>query len=137
MKEREPIFFRRIPQGFAPDGENAEDACKRFKIGDIVKAQFSKPRNGGLHRKYWSMCSIIARNVDLTSEQVHNGLKQLIGHGRYGQINGRTIFISYETNFNAMDDVALADYYDKCARAACKWMGVADSAVAEYIALNF
>lgn len=73
------VWLTRTLQGFAPCDEEALTAIRRIKVGDKVKCDISRPRNGSMHRAYWAMCSLVAMNHEQleTAEQVHTVLKLL------------------------------------------------------------
>lgn len=73
------VWLTRTLQGFTPSDEEALTALRRIKVGDTVKCDISRPRNGSMHRAYWAMCSLVAMNHEQlsTSEQVHTVLKLL------------------------------------------------------------
>lgn len=52
------IFLRKTPGGFVPEGGRDQDALRRFKIGEVVKAEVTKPRNLVFFRKWWALVDV-------------------------------------------------------------------------------
>ena len=52
------IYLRRTLGGFAPDKEEDHDACKRLKMGEIVRAEVVRPRNILYFRKWWALVKV-------------------------------------------------------------------------------
>jgi uncharacterized protein DUF1367 len=52
------IYLRRVPHGFVPDTEDDFEACKPFKLGEVVKADIKRPRNLRFLRKYFALLRV-------------------------------------------------------------------------------
>lgn len=53
------VLLIKTPQGaFVPTDETQIEACKRFKAGSTVRAQFAAMRNAKFHRKFFSMLDV-------------------------------------------------------------------------------
>ena len=52
------VYLRKTPQGFVPDTDRDWDAAKRFKLGAVVKAEITNPRNVRFFRKWWALVQV-------------------------------------------------------------------------------
>jgi hypothetical protein len=68
------LFLRRTMGGFAPDTEQDQEACKRFKMGGIVKAEIVVPRNYYFFKKWWALITVgFGLWAELCPPQYHKG----------------------------------------------------------------
>jgi hypothetical protein len=52
------LYLRRVPHGFVPDTEEDQEKCKRFRLGAVVKAEITNPRNLKFFRKWWALVQV-------------------------------------------------------------------------------
>lgn len=52
------IYLRKTLQGFAPDTEDDQDAVRRFKLGEVVRAKVTRARNLAFFRKWWALVKV-------------------------------------------------------------------------------
>lgn len=52
------IFLRRTLSGFAPDTDDDQEAVKRFRLNEVVRADVVKPRNIRFHRKWFALVKV-------------------------------------------------------------------------------
>lgn len=52
------VFLRRTVGGFVPDSGRDHDALRRFKLGDIAKADVVNPRNLKFFKKWWALIEV-------------------------------------------------------------------------------
>lgn len=52
------VYLRRVQHGFIPDTEHDWEAAKRFKLGQVVKAEVTNPRNVRFFRKWWALVQV-------------------------------------------------------------------------------
>lgn len=52
------IYLRKTLGGFLPDTEEDQEKCKRFKMGDVCKAEVVNPRNYKFHRKFFALMKV-------------------------------------------------------------------------------
>lgn len=105
-----------------PDSEQDQERVKRFKLGDVVRAKVSKPRNYEHHKKLFALLGFIADNSDVynTPEKVLTVLKILTGHcefiadPRTGELMAQPASISFEV----MDQIEFSEWYEKAVNAA-------------------
>lgn len=78
--------LRVIKGGYAPaDATAASLLRKRHRVGDLVWAEFRKPRNPGFHRLAHALGGMLAENLDaFTGMDSHAVLKRLQIEGNVG-----------------------------------------------------
>lgn len=77
---RQKFPLRVIKGGFQPASQVAIDTLKErgYKVGDLVFADFSKPRNPGFHRLVHALGNLCVENLDaFEGMQAHAVLKRL------------------------------------------------------------
>lgn len=52
------VYLRKVPHGFVPDTEKDWEAAKRFRLGQVVKAEMVNPRNLRFFRKWWALIGV-------------------------------------------------------------------------------
>lgn len=52
------VHLRRIPQGFVPDTDDDWEACTRFTVGSVVKADVVNPRNYRFFCKWFALVKV-------------------------------------------------------------------------------
>ena len=118
------LYLRRTMGGFVPDSEADQDRVKRFKLGEVVKAKVSKPRNYLHHKKLFALLRFVAENSEVynTERKVLTVLKILTGHvdfiadPRTGELVAQPDSISFE----AMDQIEFSEWYEKAVNATCQ-----------------
>ena len=120
------VYLRRVPQGFVPDTDKDRDAIARFKLGEVTKAEVTKPRNYEHHKKFMALCQLISENSDVydTVKKALTGLKIATGHVEFvaDPRSGELVAVPNSISYEAMDQIAFAEWYEDAVRAACKYM---------------
>jgi hypothetical protein len=52
------IYLRRVQQGFIPDTAEDWEKAKRYKLGAVVKAEVTNPRNLKFFRKFFALIQV-------------------------------------------------------------------------------
>ncbi len=86
-RRRERIMMRVVKGGLAPADDYSTEAlrARKYKVGDIVSAEVSKPRSPGFHRLAHRIGSLCAANIDaFTGMGAHEVLKRMQLEARIG-----------------------------------------------------
>lgn len=139
------IYFTIIKGGLVPTDRCAADElrAKKFKIGDIVKADIRKLRSPRFNRLVHRIGQLCAANIEeFSGLDAHTCIKRLQIEGRIAcdeigvlvQGYGMVIqFIPRSMSFETMDE---AEYHD-CAKRICRfiaeryWKGLEPEQIAE------
>jgi hypothetical protein len=76
-------FYKRTPTGFSPDDDAAHKYWSRFKVGDDVLLNLTRPRSLPQLRLYWSLVKIAFDNDDgrhfASTDEASNSIKLACG----------------------------------------------------------
>ncbi|MDX8383570.1 MAG: DUF1367 family protein [Ghiorsea sp.] len=88
---------------------------KAWKVGDVIKAKMSKPRNGGHHRKAWALVNFIFDNQETYSEinDLMFAIKLKTGHYTECVVDGEIRMNPKSTAFHAMPQEEFNVWYNK------------------------
>lgn len=118
------IYLRRVAAGFVPDGDADHDRLRKFKLGEVVRAKVSKPRNYEHHKKLFALLRFIAENSDVynTERKALTVLKILTGHVEFiaDPRTGELVAQPDSINYESMDQIEFAEWYEKAVNAACE-----------------
>ena len=109
------ILLIKTLNGLKASDDESEEALKRFKIGDIIKAKISKPRNIKFHRKYFKLLSIVFDNQERykTSEQLLVAIKlKLQMYDIITTIDGKLAPVLHSISFSKMDEIKFSELYN-------------------------
>lgn len=137
---KEPLYLRVTPSGtFEPASELYRQMlrAKRYRVGDMVRADLSKPRYPKHHRLVFATLRRVADNIDsgMTEYQLLNILK--IKMGRVDTLvdsaTGRVYYIPESIAFDAMEEGEFSVFHrDMCRVIARDYLpGMSQSQVAE------
>ncbi len=104
-RRRERIMMRVVKGGLSPADDYSTEAlrARKYKVGDIVSVEVSKPRNPGFHRLAHRIGSLCAANIDaFTGMGAHNVLKRIQLEARIGcdEVGYRLPGYGYITQFD-------------------------------------
>ncbi len=116
MTKRERIYFRVIKGGLTP-ADNYAASCLRernYKIGDLLKAELTKPRNPKFNRLVHALGKLVVANIEsFAGLDAHRAIKRLQIEGKvacdeigimvagYGML---IQFIPRSLSFESMDE---------------------------------
>jgi len=89
---------------------------KSWRVGEVVKAKMSKPRNGGHHRKAFALINYIFENQDKykTVEDLLVEIKLKAGwYKEHLTTKGQIIYVPKSISFSAMDQAEFNIFYNK------------------------
>lgn len=119
--KREPVFLRVVKGGFEPASEHyaAMLRAKGFRVGDLVRAELTKPRNPRHHRLVFATLQRVLDNLDtaMTVEQLLTILKIKLGRAvpYVDSGTGRTYWVPESLAFDAMDESEFSVFHrDMC-----------------------
>jgi len=145
MSKRQKFPMRVIKGGFAPASETAKAELRErgYKIGDLLFADFSKPRNPGFHRLAHALGRLLTENLDsFDGMAAHKALKRVQWEANVGceemsaQVDGAgtvVIRIPQSLSYESMDQGRFHEVYMGMCRWVAKkyWTELDGDAVAE------
>ena len=129
--------FKKIPGALIPAFEEDEMWLARKKTGSLMELDIREPRNGKLHRKWWSLCNYLAEHSERFPTAEHASKWMLIQLGHYTKIRtSRGIErIADSISFANMDNDTFNGMYNMAMDLLCAIIPhVTDRNVAEVLA---
>ena len=118
-RQRQAVFLRVVRGGFEPAAPVYASMLRerKFKVGDLVRAELTQPRNPGHHRAVFQLLRIIADNTDTTVDALLTILKIKLGRVQaiIDSATGKTYYIPESIDFESMDQGEFAAFHrDLC-----------------------
>lgn len=116
------IFLKKTIHGLAPFNIQASEVLDKLKMGSVVSANVTKPRNVKFSSKYWVMVDLIFKNQSYyrTPEAVNNAIKQKLGYcDIYRQKEGPPSIEYHSISFAKMDDLKFQEFYQAAVDFVC------------------
>ena len=108
------IFLTKTPDGLKPFSDNDYDLLKKIKIGEVVRAEITKPRNLLFHKKFMALVRLVFDNQDRYDniEDLLVELKLKAGHYQeHITTKGKIVYVPKSISFSAMDEYAFGEFY--------------------------
>lgn len=111
------IYLRKTLGGFCPDDEDGVEAIKGIPLGEVIKAEWSRPRNYKFHKYFFAMLKLIVENTDgrfKSSKHLLQAVK--IGVGSCDLItlkDGTEIWFPHSISFAKMGEDQFRDFFNK------------------------
>jgi hypothetical protein len=119
-KSMTTVFLRRTLSGLIADDEEGQEIVSKIKIGDVVKAEITRPRNPVNHRRFFALVSLVYKNTDgryLSAESLREIITIGIGHcdTTVIKVNGETFthHVARSISWAKMDDTAFSVFWNR------------------------
>ena len=99
-----------------PADDEATEALKKWKQGDILRAEVSKPRNIGHHKKFFSLLNIVVDNQERfrNTSELLDAIKFELGHiDTRRKMNGEFFQVPKSISFAKMNQLEFDKFYSK------------------------
>lgn len=138
------MYMTRTLRGLEPADQDAQDALRKVKLGDVVKVDMVRPRNVRHHRRFFAMLHVVWQacgdwpSVDdlLTELKFRVGLvdRQRVVDRATGEVLAE-IVKPQSISFAAMDEEAFRAFEDRCIKVICTDMvpGLDDAVLREEV----
>ena len=114
----------------AADDASAE-ALRRFAVGEVIRVDVKKRRNGKLHAKWWALVRLVYESSGTwpSAEVLHALVCIRIGHCDTFAVAGTDIVYQHPRtiSYEAMDELAFSAFYERGVDALCELAGDIDS----------
>lgn len=137
---REPLYLRVTPQGtFEPASQlyRQKLRAKKYRVGDLVRADLTKPRYAKHHRLVFATLRKVVDNIDadMTEHQLLNILKIKMGRVEtfIDSSNGKVYYIPESIAFDAMEQGDFSEFHKEMCRVITRDFlpGMSEAQVAE------
>ena len=110
------ILMRRTLTGLRAVDALGEEAIESIPLGEVVKAEITRPRNVRHHRKFFALLNVIYPHQQLyaTRNSFRAAMTCALGFGETVKLpDGRTIIVPGSISFAKMDQTAFEQFYDR------------------------
>lgn len=118
------LWLTKTPNGLRPSDEASEETYRRFKLGQIYRADVVKPREHRSLRRYWGLVKIVYQNSDQfrSEDQVHQFLKIRAGHCTeiVSKATGEIFLVADSINYDTLDEAEFEDVWMRIVKAVCE-----------------
>jgi hypothetical protein len=128
--------FIKVPGGMRPAHDEDEIWLAKKKTGAFLELEIREPRNGKLHRKWWSLCAFLAEHHSAfpDSEKASKWMLKQLGYCTEIRTSRGVERIADSISFSAMDDDTFSEMYSKACDLLCEIIPhVTDSNVAQVL----
>ena len=115
MKE---IYLAKNLNGtLTPASDSDKDMLKNFKVGEVYRFKFSKPRNIKFHRKFFALINLVFENQEHYTSIEHLRHDLTIEAGFYNirinRFTGEQLKEAKSISFASMDEIEFSSLYNK------------------------
>ncbi len=111
------LLLRKTMTGWSNADDASVDASKRFKLGDIYRAEIVRPRSLKTLGRYWVLCQMILDNTEMfrSKEQVSDYLKIRTGHSTsiVSKSTGEIFHVANSIDFDSLDETQFQDFWQR------------------------
>ena len=111
------IYLKKLSNGcLVPSLDQDAEKLKPWKIGEILRAEIKKQRNGKFHRKLFALLNLAFENQEKykTFEDFFVEIKLKTGHYReHVTTKGKMIYIPKSISYSNMDELEFTVFYKK------------------------
>lgn len=107
-----------------PDMEQDEERVGKIKVGEIVQAEITRPRNIQFHRKFFVLLNIVFDNQDIYDTRKALRTEIILKAGYYVEhvtTKGELIYIPDSLSFAKMDEIIFNEFYQKAIDVVLKY----------------
>lgn len=117
-------FLKTVDGLLRPSSDDDTEKLKRFRAGDVIRAEVVRPRNGQHHRKAMALLKLVFENQERyeTFEDLLVEFKLRTGHYQeHLTVKGKVVYIPKSIAFANMDQDEFSEWYGKAISCALKY----------------
>lgn len=111
------LHLKKTLAGFSLADEMSVENAKRFKVGEIYKAEVVKPRSRKTLGRWWVLCQMILDNTEdfRSKEQISDYLKIRAGHSTsiVSKSTGEIFHVANSISFDEMEEAQFQDLWQR------------------------
>lgn len=119
------IFCRKDLAGrLVPDDDQSRERLARFRVGDPIRLQASKPRNYKYHQKFFALIEVVFENQEKydSMEALRAELTMRAGwYEEHHHITGKVSYSPKSISFASMDQVEFEELFSKVIDVAIEY----------------
>ncbi|MCC7463318.1 MAG: DUF1367 family protein [Gammaproteobacteria bacterium] len=120
------LFLRKTVSGFAPADEAARDAWQKYKLGEIYRADITKPRSYQHHKLCMALLSLTFQNQDKYASFEHFRKAVAIEAGHVEELitlQGEVLLQPKSISYDALDEVEFTKVFGAMMTVCCRILG--------------
>lgn len=126
-RQRDAIFLRVVKGGFEPASDFYADLlrARKYRVGDVLRAELTKPRNPRHHRLVFGLLAKVADQLGITTDALLVLVKIRLGMVQpiIDSATGKTYYVPESVDFENMDQGQFATFHrDLCRLIATTWL---------------
>ena len=114
---KEIYLSKNLNNTLIPATDTDREMLKNFKVGEVYKFKFSKPRNVMFHRKFFALINLVFQNQEHYTSIDHLRYDLTIESGfyniRFNKFTGEEIKEAKSISFASMDEVEFSSLYNR------------------------
>jgi hypothetical protein len=111
------LHLKKTLAGFALADDMSVENAKRFKVGEVYKADVVKPRSRKTLGRWWVLCQMILDNTEefRSKEQISDYLKIRAGHSTsiVSKSTGEIFHIANSISFDEMEEAQFQELWQR------------------------
>ena len=111
------LHLKKTLAGFSLADEMSVENAKRFKVGEVYRAEVVKPRSRKTLGRWWVLCQMILDNTELfrSKEQASDYLKIRAGHSTsiVSKSTGEIFHVANSIDFDSLDEAQFQDLWQR------------------------
>jgi len=111
------LHLKKTLAGFALADEMSVENAKRFKVGEVYKAEVVKPRSRKTLGRWWVLCQMILDNTEdfRSKEQISDYLKIRAGHSTsiVSKSTGEIFHVANSISFDEMEEAQFQELWQR------------------------
>lgn len=116
------LYLLKTARIIRPATENDEAKLRRIPVGDLLPVHIRKPRNAGLHRKFFALVKLISENSPRYDSLEAAILELKIRAGHYREhitLDGEVVFLPKSIAYEEMEQADFEIFFERCVEIAC------------------
>jgi len=121
------LYLKRTLTGFAPADEPSAEVAKRYKVGDIYRADIVKPRSYQHHKLCMALLSLTYENLPesystrwRSFDEFRRAVALAAGHTReYATVDGEIVREADSLSYDRLDEVQFGKVMPKLMDVCC------------------
>lgn len=122
------LYLKKTLTGFEPADDASKDAWKKYKTGDVYRAEVVKPRSYQHHKLCFALLSLTYMNQERWTdfESFRKAVAIAAGHTEeLVTVHGEVIRLPASLSYDTLDEVQFTDVFGRMMAVCSEILGVA------------
>lgn len=116
------VYLRKTLTGFSPADEESAELLRKYKLGEVYRADVVKPRSYRHHKMCMALLSLTFSNQETYSnfDDFRKAVTLAAGHSReFTSLDGEIIREVGSLSYDALDEVEFSELFPKMMAVCC------------------